>query len=228
MMKMNNFRGDLTDSKSPSQMTTGVCSQGQLQITTLAGTGKAADSKVDIVETVPFLQLALDLPPARLFQDVMEKNIIPQVPIFEILQKYNGTTIQDDLKLGRRKFQITSLPRYLMLNMKRFGKNRFFVEKNPTIVNFPVKNLELKDCVPVPLTKRGTLAASKFNLLATVTHEGDVVSSGQYRVFVHRGAENMWYEVQDLIIQEVIPDAVAISEAYIQVYERQSIDSASA
>lgn len=128
--------------------------QGQLEITTLAGTGKAADSKEDVVDSVSFLQLALDLPPARLFQDVMEKNIIPQVPIFEIMQKYNGVSIQDDIKLGRRKFRITSLPRYLMLNIKRFGKNRFFVEKNPTIVNFPVKNLELKDCIPVPLTKR--------------------------------------------------------------------------
>lgn len=27
---------------------------------------------------------------------------------------------------------------------------QFFIEKNPTIVNFPVKNLELAACVPVP------------------------------------------------------------------------------
>lgn len=53
-----------------------------VQVTTLAGTGKAADSEVDLVETVPFLQLALDLPPRRLFEDVMQKNIIPQVRSF--------------------------------------------------------------------------------------------------------------------------------------------------
>ena len=34
--------------------------------------------------------------------------------------------------------------------MKRFTRNNFFVEKNPTIVNFPVKNLELKDIIPLP------------------------------------------------------------------------------
>lgn len=34
--------------------------------------------------------------------------------------------------------------------MKRFMKNQFFREKNPTIVNFPVKNLELADIIPVP------------------------------------------------------------------------------
>ena len=34
--------------------------------------------------------------------------------------------------------------------MRRFTKNNFFIEKNPTIVNFPVKNLKLQDIVPVP------------------------------------------------------------------------------
>ena len=29
-------------------------------------------------------------------------------------------------------------------------QNNFFVEKNPTIVNFPVKNMELRDIIPVP------------------------------------------------------------------------------
>jgi U4/U6.U5 tri-snRNP-associated protein 2 len=29
-------------------------------------------------------------------------------------------------------------------------QNNFFVEKNPTIVNFPIKNLELRDIIPVP------------------------------------------------------------------------------
>ncbi|CAN0440980.1 unnamed protein product, partial [Scytosiphon promiscuus] len=35
--------------------------------------------------------------------------------------------------------------RYLIFHLARFTKNNFYVEKNPTIVNFPVKNLELKD-----------------------------------------------------------------------------------
>ncbi len=55
--------------------------QGELEVTTERGTGKgkASSSDVDIVEKVPFLLLALDLPAAPLFKDVLEKNIIPQV-----------------------------------------------------------------------------------------------------------------------------------------------------
>jgi U4/U6.U5 tri-snRNP-associated protein 2 len=38
-----------------------------------------------------------------------------------------------------KTFQLLELPRYLILHIKRFTKNSFFVEKNPFIVNFPVK-----------------------------------------------------------------------------------------
>jgi len=36
------------------------------------------------------------------------------------------------------------------LQFKRFTKNNFFIEKNPTLVTFPVKNLDLKEALPVP------------------------------------------------------------------------------
>jgi hypothetical protein len=53
--------------------------QGQLEVATLAGTGEASAATEDIVKKVPFFMLSLDLPAARLFQDAMEKDIIPQV-----------------------------------------------------------------------------------------------------------------------------------------------------
>lgn len=42
----------------------------------------------------PFLFLAVDLPPPPLFQDAVEKNIIPQVSIYSILAKFDGVTAQ--------------------------------------------------------------------------------------------------------------------------------------
>lgn len=40
----------------------------------------------------------------------------------------------------RRQYIITKLPQYLIVHIKRFSKNtQHFAEKNPTIVNFPVK-----------------------------------------------------------------------------------------
>lgn len=46
----------------------------------------------------------------------------------------------------RKQYRIVQLPEYLVCHLKRFTKNTWFVEKNPTIVTFPVKNLEMKDC----------------------------------------------------------------------------------
>ncbi len=42
----------------------------------------------------PFLFLAVDLPPPPLFQDSIEKNIIPQVALATVLAKYDGKTTQ--------------------------------------------------------------------------------------------------------------------------------------
>ena len=40
----------------------------------------------------------------------------------------------------RRQYVITKLPQYLIIHIKRFSKNtQQYVEKNPTIVNFPVR-----------------------------------------------------------------------------------------
>ncbi len=69
-------------------------------MTTSAGTGRARDSAVDLVERVPFLMLALDLPAAPLFKDAMEKITIPQVPVFELLRKFDGAYVHEDIKAG--------------------------------------------------------------------------------------------------------------------------------
>ena len=44
--------------------------------------------------TSPFLFLAVDLPPPPLFQDAVEKNIIPQVGIHTVFAKYDGVKTQ--------------------------------------------------------------------------------------------------------------------------------------
>ena len=36
---------------------------------------------------------------------------------------------------------------------------------------------------------------------------------------MQRRVEDLWYEVQDLNVTEVLPQVVALSEAYLQCYE---------
>lgn len=96
----------------------------------------------ETVTESPFLYLTCDLPPPPLFIDEFRENIIPQVNLYQLLTKFNGVT-EKEYKTYKdnfmKRFEITQLPPYLILYIKRFTKNTFFVEKNPTIVNFPVK-----------------------------------------------------------------------------------------
>lgn len=93
----------------------------------------------------PFLFLALDLPPPPIFQDLNEKKIIPQVPLSAILAKFDGVTTQEQGSTLKRH-HLMRLPPYLILHIKRFTKNNFVEEKNPTIVNFPLRGVSLNDC----------------------------------------------------------------------------------
>ena len=61
-------------------------------------------------------------------------------------------------------------------------------------------------------------SASKYDLIANVVHEG-LPDKGFYRAQVHRQGEDTWYDVQDLRVTDVLPQMVALSETYIQLYE---------
>jgi hypothetical protein len=52
--------------------------QGELEITAEAGPGGAPGAKPAPPVRTPFLMLGLDLPPAPLYKDALERNIIPQ------------------------------------------------------------------------------------------------------------------------------------------------------
>ncbi|XP_062229623.1 uncharacterized protein LOC133927261 [Phragmites australis] len=183
--------------------------------------GTTNDGTVTETSKVPFLMLGLDLPPPPLFKDAMEKNIIPQVPLFNILKKFDGETVTEVVRpsIARMRYRVTRLPKYLILHMRRFTKNNFFVEKNPTLVNFPVKNLELKDYIPLPKPKDNDKLRSKYDLIANMVHDGKP-GEGCYRVFVQRKSEEAWYEMQDLHVTETLPQMVALSETYMQIYEQ--------
>lgn len=46
----------------------------------------------ETVVKTPFLYLTLDIPAAPLYKDELENNIIPQIPLFNLLAKFNGHT----------------------------------------------------------------------------------------------------------------------------------------
>ncbi|PKI79430.1 hypothetical protein CRG98_000177 [Punica granatum] len=173
---LNTLHADLRSSKKDSSIIY-QCFQGELEVVKEvpdkaitekkeisdeqnrlpAEGGNENKSFISETSRMPFLMLGLDLPPPPLFKDVMEKNIIPQVPLFNILKKFDGEAITEVVR--------------------------------PHIARMRYRNLELKDYIPLPSPKENEQLRSK-------------------------------YEMQDLHVSETLPQMVALSEAYMQIYEQ--------
>lgn len=146
---LNSLHLALGGSKKPSPNPTSVVHaafQGRVRIESQAITAHSDSQNARLVFTesatiksqvTPFLILTLDLPPTPLFQSIHRESIIPQIPLTTLLNKYNGYTASEKLDHRVRHRLLHPLPPYLFFHIKRFSKNRFVSERNPTIVTFP-------------------------------------------------------------------------------------------
>ncbi|CAJ0878580.1 3512_t:CDS:10 [Entrophospora sp. SA101] len=202
---LNTLHKDLCGTKKSDSSIIYKIFQGEVKVESQSIITKDNTDEKDR-QLTQFLFLTLDLPPPPLFQDEVEKNIIPQVALSTILQKYDAGAL--------KRFQLISLPNYLIFHIKRFTKNNWDLEKNPTIVNFPIKNIDMKDLLENPESE---MLDTHYDLIANICHEGKAgKSNGIYKVHVqHRGKEQ-WYQIQDLIVEEINAQMIFLSESYIQ------------
>ncbi|OXA57580.1 putative mRNA-splicing protein ubp10 [Folsomia candida] len=168
-------------------------------------------------EETTFLYLTCDLPPTPLFKNELMENIIPQVNLYTLLSKFNGInereykTYKDNFL---KRYEVTSLPPFLILYIQRFTKNTFFVEKNPTIVNFPITGVDIGEAF--------NIGSACYDLIANIVHEGQH-RGGTWRMQMFHKATNTWYELQDLHVKEILPQMLTLTEPYIQIYQKSDL-----
>ncbi|XP_050390998.1 U4/U6.U5 tri-snRNP-associated protein 2 [Patella vulgata] len=175
----------------------------------------------ETIEEIPWLYLTCDIPAPPLYPDELRENIIPQVPFATVLSKFNGTS-EKEYKTHKdstfKKFELTRLPQFIIIYFKRFTKNYFVFEKNPTIVNFPIKNIDFGDLLSpeVRAAHRNTV----YDLMANVVHDGEPgPGKGTYRCHIQHKGTGKWYEMQDLHVADILPQMITLSESYIQIFE---------
>ncbi|KAJ4418452.1 Ubiquitin carboxyl-terminal hydrolase 10 [Gnomoniopsis sp. IMI 355080] len=211
--------------------------QGKLKVESQAITAKAdvgdrlrfeeaAEVKVDDSR---FLLLTLDLPAAPLFQDEEQRNIIPQVPLTTVLSKYDGRSAQEHLAHRRRYRLMHPLPPYLIFHIKRFSQNKFVSERNPTIVTFDSRDLDVAPYVqPDPSQHSG--GPIYYDLVANVVHEAvrlreDVADTGEerktWKVQVLDKARGEWVVCQDLFVDKIQRELLCMGESYLQIWEKR-------
>ncbi|KAH7922861.1 cysteine proteinase [Leucogyrophana mollusca] len=213
--------------------------QGELrmetqQVLVRPDAGESEKPRFDIAReikptTSPFLFLAVDLPAPPLFQDSVEKNIIPQVTIHSVLAKYDGANAQESVGQLRR-YKCQRLPPYIILHFKRFTKNAFVEEKNPTIVTFPLRGLDFRDYLDAPPSHPLTT----YDLIANVTHESvagttrdkeNTIWKVHLRAAGGGGEGEKWFQIQDLIVEETRKEMIFLGETVLQIWERRAIPS---
>ena len=133
-----------------------------------------------------------------------------------------------------RRYKLTRLPPYIILHFKRFSVNNFVEEKNPTIVNYPLHDVDLRDCAWSASVRAADLAdlddpspavSTLYNLVANITHEsmaGTAHEETVWKTHVHTrpakaGDEERWFQIQDLIVDEIQSQMVFLGETYLQV-----------
>ncbi|OMJ29304.1 putative mRNA-splicing protein ubp10 [Smittium culicis] len=111
--------------------------------------------------------------PLEIDEENEDDTVIPQTSLMTLLKKYNGSHVTE-LKDQAKIYEILELPKYLIIHIKRFVKNNFTLEKNPTIVNSSIKNVAFGDLIKN--TSSSALASDKsrlFDLIVNITYEGN-------------------------------------------------------
>ena len=101
------------------------------------------------------------------------------MPLYSLLAKYDGVTLTKEIWNNIEKtYRITKLPRFLIFTINRLKKNEFFIEKDSSIVLFPVQNLEMRDFFFPPVRAASREIVSKMSetpLKAFITHNGESI-----------------------------------------------------
>lgn len=195
--------------------------QGEVQVKLSPATDEAR-----VIESKEkTLLLTLELPDEPLFKDNLD--FIPQVPLFNLLEKFNGEKPFETISKGGeareiRRYSLRRIPPYVIFVIKRFRNNNFFIEKNPTIVTFPLKGLDLRDYIHPDCQPANP--ETKYDLVANLCHDGKP-EKGTYKTQIFHQPTSQWFEIHDLRVTPVLPQMVALTESYVQIYQRQDVKS---
>eukprot|EP01118_Nematostelium_gracile_P016981 TRINITY_DN7131_c0_g1_i1.p1 TRINITY_DN7131_c0_g1~~TRINITY_DN7131_c0_g1_i1.p1 ORF type:complete len:918 (-),score=273.75 TRINITY_DN7131_c0_g1_i1:43-2796(-) len=115
-----------------------------------------------------------------------------------------------------KKFDLWGLPPVLVIHLKRFSfKKSYWREKLETLVNYPIKGLDLTDYVKGPKDNRFI-----YDLYAVSNHYGSL-GGGHYTAYGKNRLNNEWYKFDDSSVSKIEESRVVTSSAYVLFYRRR-------
>ncbi|XP_004676230.1 PREDICTED: ubiquitin carboxyl-terminal hydrolase 4 [Condylura cristata] len=114
-----------------------------------------------------------------------------------------------------KKFDLWSLPRILVVHLKRFSYSRYWRDKLDTVVEFPVRALNMSEFVCDPSARPYV-----YDLIAVSNHYG-AMGVGHYTAHAKNKLNGKWYYFDDSNVSLASEDQIVTKAAYVLFYERR-------
>uniref|UniRef100_A0A286Y1Q0 Ubiquitin carboxyl-terminal hydrolase n=1 Tax=Cavia porcellus TaxID=10141 RepID=A0A286Y1Q0_CAVPO len=117
-----------------------------------------------------------------------------------------------------KKFDLWSLPKILVVHLKRFSYNRYWRDKLDTVVEFPVRALNMSEFVCDPSAQPYV-----YDLIAVSNHYG-AMGVGHYTAYAKNKFSGKWYYFDDSNVSLASEDQIVTKAAYVLFYQRRDED----
>ncbi|KAI3510986.1 hypothetical protein L1887_18132 [Cichorium endivia] len=159
----------------------------------------------------PFLLLHLDISHEGVatIEDALRLYSIP-----ETLDEYRTTSGKAGVVTARKSVNLHTLPKIMILHLKRFGYGTNGSTKLHKSVRFPLELVLSHDLLVSPTTE-----GRKYTLISSVTHHGREASKGHYTADACY-PRNQWFRFDDASVTAIGTNKVLHDQAYILFYKR--------
>ncbi|NWX91968.1 UBP4 hydrolase, partial [Nothoprocta pentlandii] len=115
-----------------------------------------------------------------------------------------------------KKFDLWSLPKILVVHLKRFSYSRYWRDKLDTVVEFPIRGLNMSEFVCDP--RAGSYV---YDLIAVSNHYG-AMGVGHYTAYAKNKVNGKWYYFDDSSVSVASEDQIVTKAAYVLFYQRRN------
>uniref|UniRef100_U3KN40 Ubiquitin carboxyl-terminal hydrolase n=1 Tax=Oryctolagus cuniculus TaxID=9986 RepID=U3KN40_RABIT len=114
-----------------------------------------------------------------------------------------------------KKFDLWSLPKILVVHLKRFSYSRYWRDKLDTAVEFPVRALNMSEFVCDPSARPYV-----YDLIAVSNHYG-AMGVGHYTAYAKNKLNGKWYYFDDSNVSLASEEQIVTKAAYVLFYQRR-------